>query len=66
MPGITGKEQAEQMMAIRPGPPFIICTGHSEAMSEEIAAAMGIRGLLMKPVAFHDFARAVSTASNPA
>lgn len=64
MPGITGKELAEQVMAIRPGQPFIICTGYSEAMSEEIAAAVGIRGLLMKPVAFHDFARAVSAALN--
>jgi PAS domain S-box-containing protein len=65
MPGITGTELAAQAMALRPGLPVIICTGYSEAISEEIAAAMGIRGLLMKPVAFHDFARAVSVALHP-
>jgi len=50
MPNLTGDKLAQQMLALRPGLPIIICTGFSEKISIEKAEALGVRGLLMKPV----------------
>ncbi len=50
MPGMTGSRMAEEMMAVRPDIPVIVCTGFSERMNKEKAEAMGIKGFLMKPV----------------
>ena len=49
MPGLTGKELAGELMAIRPNIPIILCTGFSEQINERIAKDIGIRGFLMKP-----------------
>jgi CheY-like chemotaxis protein len=62
MPNMTGMDLAQELMKIRPGIPIILCTGHSEAISPEMAKQAGIKGFLMKPIANHDLARAVRRA----
>jgi PAS domain S-box-containing protein len=59
MPGMTGDMLAARLIEIRPDLPIIICTGYSEHMSEEKAAAMGIRGFAMKPLVMKGFAELV-------
>ncbi|MDY0222566.1 MAG: ATP-binding protein [Desulfobacterium sp.] len=50
MPGIVGTELAKRMMDLRPGIPIIICTGFSERIDPETAAAIGICAYINKPV----------------
>ena len=50
MPGITGDQLAETLIALRPDIPIIMCTGFSERISPETAKEIGIKGFLMKPV----------------
>ena len=50
MPVMTGDQLARKLIAIRPDIPIIICTGFSERMDSQKAAAMGIKGFLMKPI----------------
>jgi CheY-like chemotaxis protein len=59
MPNMTGERLAREMLALRPDLPVILCTGFSEKMNADIAARMGIRGLLMKPVVRSELAREV-------
>jgi DNA-binding NarL/FixJ family response regulator len=59
MPNLTGAHLAEKMIAVKPALPVIVCTGFSESINREKAAAMGIRGLLMKPVGLMDLARKI-------
>ena len=49
MPHMTGFELAQKVIAVRPGLPVVLCTGFSETVSAEKAAAVGIREFLMKP-----------------
>ncbi|MEJ2131085.1 MAG: response regulator [Gammaproteobacteria bacterium] len=50
MPHMTGVELADEMMAVRPDVPVIICSGYSEFVNEESAIEMGFRGFLEKPI----------------
>jgi signal transduction histidine kinase/CheY-like chemotaxis protein len=50
MPKMTGDQLAREMMKVRPGFPVVICTGYSDILDDEKAAAMGVRALLMKPL----------------
>ncbi len=50
MPHMNGELLAKELMAIRPEIPVIICTGFSERINAQKAAALGIKGFLMKPV----------------
>ncbi len=50
MPNMTGDRLAREILKIRSGMPILICTGFSELITPEKAAAMGIRGYLLKPV----------------
>jgi len=59
MPNMTGTQLARELILIRPDIPIIICTGFSEKISEESAAAMGIKGFLMKPVVKSEMAKMV-------
>jgi PAS domain S-box-containing protein len=59
MPRITGDRLAQEILALRPGTPVIICTGFSELLSEEKARALNIRKMLMKPVLLRELAMAV-------
>jgi CheY-like chemotaxis protein len=59
MPNMTGDELARQLIAIRSDIPVIICTGFSERIDQNKAAAMGIKGFIMKPIVKADLARMV-------
>jgi C4-dicarboxylate-specific signal transduction histidine kinase len=50
MPGLTGKQLAEELLGIREGLPVILCTGYSSMINEREAADLGARALLFKPV----------------
>ncbi|MFW6333223.1 MAG: PAS domain S-box protein [Thermodesulfobacteriota bacterium] len=50
MPHMTGERLAGAMKSIRPDIPVIVCTGFSERISRDNAAALGIDGFLMKPI----------------
>ncbi len=59
MPRLTGDRMARQMMALKPGLPVILCTGFSEQITPQMAASMGIKGFLMKPVVRGELAATV-------
>jgi PAS domain S-box-containing protein len=56
MPNMNGDKLAIEMMMIKSSIPIIICTGFSKMISENSVKAIGIRGLLMKPVTKPDMA----------
>ncbi len=49
MPVMTGKVLAEMMLSVRSDLPIIVCTGHSDHISEDICRRTGIKALIMKP-----------------
>ncbi len=63
MPHLTGVMLAEEILAIRPDLPVILCTGSSPdtdpAVSQDKAKALGIREVLTKPVERKEMDRAV-------
>ncbi len=59
MPGMTGDQLAAEILRHRPDIPVIICTGFSKRMSTELASSLGIRALLMKPVAVQELSRTI-------
>ena len=50
MPYLTGVELSQQILAIRPEFPVILCSGYSDQVNETKARALGIRGYLSKPM----------------
>jgi CheY-like chemotaxis protein len=59
MPNLTGTELAEQILAIRPEMPIILCSGYSQLINAEQAKNLGIRDYIVKPVIKRDFARII-------
>ena len=59
MPNLTGTELAEQILAIRPEMPIVLCSGYSELINAEQAKNLGIRDFIMKPVIKRDFAKLI-------
>ncbi len=59
MPGLTGDRLAQEVLAIRPDIPILLCTGFSEKIDRQKAKHLGIKGFLMKPVVKSDMARMV-------
>lgn len=56
MPGMTGKDLAEELLRIRPNIPIVLCTGFSGLISEAEAKELGIRAFLLKPLYLRDIA----------
>jgi len=56
MPKMTGDSLAASLIRIRPDIPIVLCTGFSEDFTENTARQMGIRAVLMKPVAIRQLA----------
>lgn len=56
MPKMPGDKLSAELRKINPDIPIVLCTGFSEAMSEEKAASLGIKGFLMKPIVMMDLA----------
>jgi len=59
MPKMTGDRLAEELMAIRPDIPIILCTGFSQYITEDTAKAMGIRGFVLKPIVIRELAEII-------
>jgi CheY-like chemotaxis protein len=57
MPGMSGKELAKQMKAIRPDIPIVLVTGYVELVSNEDMSSWGIEGLLVKPYRFEEICK---------
>ena len=50
MPGMTGAQMAEKILALRPGIPVILTTGYSDILTEAEARELGVREYLFKPL----------------
>lgn len=59
MPRLTGSELSEKILEIRPSMPIILCTGHSDIVSENDALAMGIKKYVLKPIQGDELLNAV-------
>ncbi|MBU0484065.1 MAG: DUF3365 domain-containing protein [Proteobacteria bacterium] len=56
MPDMNGAELCQNLLAIRPDLPIILCTGFSELINKEKAESIGVREYIMKPVLRKDLA----------
>ena len=56
MPKMTGEKLAKEMLEIRPDISIILCTGHSDMISEEKAKELGIKEFIMKPIGKREMA----------
>ncbi len=54
MPKMSGDKLAGELLKIRSDIPILLCTGFSETMTDEKMAAIGVKGLLMKPFVIND------------
>ncbi len=59
MPRLNGEAFAQVVLEARPGLPVFICTGFSEELTAERVKALGVCGVLMKPVPRARLARAI-------
>ncbi len=59
MPKLTGAELSKKILEIRKNMPIILCTGFSEKITPKNFQQLGIRGLLMKPIAQLEMAQAI-------
>jgi two-component system, cell cycle sensor histidine kinase and response regulator CckA len=59
MPGLTGEDLAKAVLEVRPSMPIIMCTGHSDTVSEELALSLGIKKYVHKPILGDDLVEAV-------
>ncbi len=62
MPGLTGEELAKAVLKINPSLPIILCTGHSEIVSEGKALRQGITQYVYKPLSRDELLNAVHAA----
>ncbi|MCX5904646.1 MAG: PAS domain S-box protein [Proteobacteria bacterium] len=62
MPAMTGFDLTKQIMHIRPDIPVILCTGHSDQVTREMARDAGIREFVMKPMTIQTLAETVRSA----
>jgi CheY-like chemotaxis protein len=59
MPKMTGEKLAKEMLEIRPDIPIILCTGHSDMISEEETKELGIKEFIMKPIGKREMAMTI-------
>jgi DNA-binding NtrC family response regulator len=59
MPNMSGDKLAGKLIGIKSDIPVILCTGFSKGMPEEMAASLGIKGFLIKPVVKSEMAQMV-------
>ncbi|MBM3226641.1 MAG: response regulator, partial [Candidatus Tectomicrobia bacterium] len=59
MPQMTGEVFAQELRAIRPDIPIILCTGFSHTVDADKARAQGIDAFLMKPMVARDLGQAL-------
>ncbi len=59
MPGMSGIELSQQVLAIKPGVPVIITTGFSTTLSRNKAQLMGISEIVMKPYSYEEISQTI-------
>jgi signal transduction histidine kinase/ActR/RegA family two-component response regulator len=59
MPKLAGDVLTRRLRSIRPDIPIILCTGYSERINEEKAAALGINALMLKPLSIDELTRTI-------
>ncbi len=64
MPQLDGIEVAKRILARRPEIPVLLATGHTGAWTPEALRALGVRGVLTKPLTSAKLTRAISEALN--
>ena len=62
MPGMTGIELAKEVLTIRNDLPIILCTGFSNELNPERAAAIGVSHIVMKPFRTTEIGKAIRDA----
>ncbi len=61
MPGLTGDDLCRVLKEIRPDIPVVVCTGYSEKLGGDKAAAIGMDAVLMKPIVRDELEETVKT-----
>ena len=64
MPQMTGFDLARELKQIRPDIPIILCTGFSDTTDSAKAKAMGISGLVMKPIVMREMAETIKRVTD--
>ena len=64
MPGLTGADLAQEVLKLHPDMPIIMCTGHSDIISERDALALGIKKYIFKPIQGDELVNAVREVLN--
>ncbi|MDR2861550.1 MAG: PAS domain S-box protein [Syntrophobacterales bacterium] len=59
MPNLTGLELSRSILAVNPDMFIILCTGFSEAVTENSAKKIGIKEFIFKPIPLRQLARSV-------
>jgi PAS domain S-box-containing protein len=59
MPQMTGFDLAKELKRIRPDVPIILCTGFSDTTDVDKAKAVGVSGLVMKPIVTSEMAETI-------
>ncbi|MCP4713910.1 MAG: response regulator [Deltaproteobacteria bacterium] len=59
MPAMSGIELAENITALRPGQPVIICSGFSEELTDAELSRAGIKKFIMKPITREQIAEVI-------
>ena len=62
MPGMSGIELAKEVLKIRKDLPIILCTGFSNELNPEKAAAIGVKNVVMKPFRIAEIGKAIRDA----
>jgi len=61
MPHMTGLELVQELITIRPGIPVMLCTGYSDAITQQKATAIGICECFVKPLKTYKLAKTLRT-----
>jgi FixJ family two-component response regulator len=59
MPKMPGDKLDHELIKIRPDIPILLCTGFSDAMSEEKVASLGAKSFILKPILNKDLAKKI-------
>lgn len=62
MPGLSGKDLASKILAVRPDIPVLLCTGFSHFIDEQQAEMLGIRAFIRKPYTIESLGQAIESA----
>lgn len=60
MPGMSGIEFAQSVLAVRPGALVVIATGHMQDKDVERAQAAGVHEVIQKPSSLEEMAQTVN------